>query len=107
MSNDALIGIRAQRAEVEALLAYTHAKEAEARVLAWWRLQRARQARLQGMAPAAAARLSPLPAPPPGALARWQSWALRFGWLRLEGAAPPRPLAKALAGDAAAQPRAR
>jgi hypothetical protein len=93
---DTLECIRAQRAEVEALLAFRHAPEGEARALAWWRLHRARRLRLPLLAGDAAAALLPLPQPPPGALTWLQSWRLRLGLLRLDRAAPPAPLARHL-----------
>lgn len=89
-------GIHAQRAEVEALLAFRHTPEGEARILAWWRLQAARRARLALLDEAAAAHLAPLPPPPPGALTRLQAWGLRLGWLRIERATPPAPIARRL-----------
>jgi hypothetical protein len=87
-------GIRAQRREVEALLAYTHARDDDARVLAWWKLQQARQARLAAMPAQDAARLPALPAPPPGALNRVQMLRLRLGWLSLAAARPGTRLAR-------------
>lgn len=95
MDMTAIAGIRAHRAEVEALLRFTHAQEGDAKALAWWRLHGARQARIAALGEATQ-RLPALPAPPPGALSRWQSWAFRRGWLPLERVAPPRPLARAL-----------
>jgi hypothetical protein len=91
---DGVAGIRAQRREVEALVAYTHAKEGEPKVLAWWSLQQARQARLSAMRPEQAARLPALPAPPPGALNRLQALRLRLGWLSLAAARPAGRLAR-------------
>ncbi|MGG5808163.1 hypothetical protein [Falsiroseomonas sp. CW058] len=90
--------IRAQRAEVEAALVFRHAPEGEGRILAWWRLHGARRARLAALPPVEAARLPALPPPPPGALGRWQGLRLRLGLLRLERAAPPAPVARALGG---------
>ncbi|MBU8540264.1 hypothetical protein [Falsiroseomonas tokyonensis] len=84
-----LAAIRAQRAEVEALLAFRHASGAE-KAVAWWRLHRVRGAR-PGTAP-----LPALPAPPPGALSTFQSLALRLGFLRLESARPPRHIQRAM-----------
>ncbi|MGG5885494.1 hypothetical protein ACLF3G_00025 [Falsiroseomonas sp. HC035] len=93
-SLDGVAGIRAQRREVEALLAYTHARDEESRALAWWTLLRARQVRLAAMRPAESARLPPLPAPPPGALNRLQALRLRLGWLSLAKARPDSRLAR-------------
>jgi hypothetical protein len=95
---DDLSRIRAQRAEVEALLSFRHAAESEARVVAWWRLHGARRARLRGLPAGEAARLPPLPAPPEGAFSAWQRLRLRMGLLRLESATPPRAVAHALTG---------
>ena len=91
-----IAGIRAHRVEVEALLAFTHAAEGESKALAWWRLQQARRSRRRVIG-AAANRLPPLPAPPPGALTKVQAWRLRLGWLTPEGATPSASLAKKLA----------
>ncbi len=93
---DELGKIRAQRAEVEALLLFRHAAPGEARVIAWWRLHRARQARVLAMSAEEAARLPALPQPPEGAIGAWQRMRLRFGLLRIEQAAPPRAVARAL-----------
>jgi hypothetical protein len=93
---DELGRIRAQRAEVEALLVFRHAQPGQAKVVAWWRLHRARQARIVFMTVAEAARLPALPAPPEGALDAWQRIRLRFGMLRLERAAPPRTVARVI-----------
>jgi hypothetical protein len=93
---DTLDCIRAQRAEVEALLAYRHAAEGEARRLAWWRLHRARRARLLLLSEAERRTLQPLPPPPAGALGRLQALRLRIGLLTLERAAPPAPIARQL-----------
>lgn len=95
--NRDLAAIRAQRAEVDAWLDFRHAAEGPDAALAWWRLQQARRARLDLMGPEEVSRLPALPAPPPGALSRWQSLRLRLGWLRCEAAAPPRHLAQELA----------
>ncbi|NKC29279.1 hypothetical protein [Falsiroseomonas selenitidurans] len=88
MSSVALSDIRAQRAEVEARLAYAHARDAEGKVLAWWRLHLARQARLAALGADGSARLPALPDPPPGALSRWQAIALRMRLMRLDSARP-------------------
>ncbi len=93
----AVAALRAQRAEVDALMAYRHAAEGEAKALAWWRLHRQRQDRAVLLGAEEAARLSPLPAPPDGALSRWQKLRLRLGWLDLGRAAPPARLARQLA----------
>lgn len=95
---DELGKIRAHRAEVEALLLFRHAAPGEARVIAWWRLHKVRQGRVLAMGAEEAARLPALPEPPEGALGRWQKVRLRFGLLRLEQAAPPRAVARALSG---------
>lgn len=92
---DELAAIRAQRAEVEALLAFRHAPE-EARPVAWWQLQQVRRARIGLMDEALAARLPDLPPPPPGALSRVQVLRLRFGWLDLQRCAPPARLRRSL-----------
>jgi hypothetical protein len=93
---DELGKIRAQRAEVEALLLYRHAAPGEARVVAWWRLHRIRQGRVLMMSVEEVAKLPALPEPPEGALGPWQKMWLRLGLLRLERAAPPRAVARAL-----------
>ncbi|WP_439597618.1 hypothetical protein [Falsiroseomonas sp.] len=85
-----LAEIRAQRAEVEALLAFRHAAPGPEKALAWWRLHRARGAR------PGTARLPPLPAPPPGSFSALQSLALRLGLLRIESARPPRHIRRAM-----------
>ncbi|MBU8545837.1 MULTISPECIES: hypothetical protein [Roseomonadaceae] len=93
MSSAALSDIRAQRAEVEARLAYTHARDGEAKALAWWRLQLARRARLAALGPDSSIHLPALPAPPPGALSRWQELAVRVRLMRLKDASPPKATA--------------
>jgi hypothetical protein len=93
---DTLDCIRAQRAEVEALLAWRHAAEGEAKRVAWWRLQRCRRARLPLLGEAERARLPPLPPPPAGALGRWQALRMRLGLLALDRAAPPPAIARRL-----------
>jgi hypothetical protein len=93
---DELARIRAQRAEVEAMLAFRHAPDGEPRVLAWWRLHRARAGRVALLSAEEAARLPPLPPPPPGALTRWQKLRLRLGLLQLESAAPGTAILQAL-----------
>jgi hypothetical protein len=45
-----------------------------------------------------AAKLPALPEPPDGALGPWQRVQLRLGLLRLDRAAPPRAVARALGG---------
>jgi hypothetical protein len=90
-----IAGIRAQRAEVEALIAYTHAAEGEAKALAWWRLQQVRRRRCAAMG-TAANRLPPLPPPPPGALSRVQALRVRMGWLTVTDAAPQARFARQL-----------
>ncbi len=93
---DTLASIRAQRAEVEALLAWRHAAEGEAKCLAWWRLQQCRAARLTLLSDVERASLAPLPQPPKGTLGRLQSLRLRFGLLTLERINPPSPIARRL-----------
>jgi hypothetical protein len=95
---DELGKIRAQRAEVEALLLFRHAAPGEARVIAWWRLHRIRQGRVLVMSVEEVAKLPALPDPPDGALGPWQRVRLRLGLLRLDRAAPPRAVARALGG---------
>jgi hypothetical protein len=94
--SDTLAAIRAQRAEVEALLAFRHADEGEAKRLAWWRLHRARKARLPLLGETERAALPPLPPPPAGALGRIQALRLRLGLLSLDRAAPPAAVARRL-----------
>jgi hypothetical protein len=89
----AVLALRLQRAEVDALLAFRHAAEGEAAVLAWWRLQRCRRARL---ALHEAAPLPPLPEPPQGALGWWQGMLRRLGQFRIEAAGPPARIARRL-----------
>ncbi len=92
----AVAALRAQRAEVDALLAFRHAPDGEAKAIAWWRLHGVRQGRAALLGAEEAARLSPLPAPPEGALGPWQKLRLRLGWLDLDRAAPPARLARLL-----------
>ncbi|HEV7267017.1 MAG TPA: hypothetical protein VGN83_19205 [Falsiroseomonas sp.] len=94
----AVAALRLQRAEVEAMFAFRHAAAGDAQSLAWWRLQRARRARLQLLSEAECAALQPLPAPPAPALSCWQGVKWRIGWLRPEQEAPPRAIAKRLGG---------
>lgn len=89
----AVLALRLQRAEVEALLAFRHAAAGEAAVLAWWRLQQCRRARVVHDATRA---LPPLPDPPPGALGWWQGVLRRLGRLGTEAAAPPARIARRL-----------
>jgi hypothetical protein len=93
----AVAALRAQRAEVDALIAFSHAAEGETKAVAWWRLHRARLARGALLGTAQAARLPALPAPPRGAFSAWQQAALRIGLLRLDRAAPPSRIARRLA----------
>src|SRR5688500_6042397 len=86
--------IHAQRAEVNALLAFRAAKP-EAQAAAWWRLQAARRARLALLPPEQARALRPLPAPPRDALTAWQALRLRLGLLRWQDAATPARFAAA------------
>ncbi len=89
----AVLALRLQRAEVDALLAFRHAAEGEAAVLAWWRLQQCRRARLALDAKQA---LPTLPDPPQGALGWWQGVLRRLGRLRIEAAHPPRRIMRRL-----------
>ncbi len=93
-----MAALRAQRAEVDALLAFRHAPEGEEKALAWWRLHGLRQARATLLGAEEAARLTPLPAPPAGALTGLQKLRLRLGWLDLDRARPPARLARRIAG---------
>lgn len=95
----AVAALRAQRAEVNALMALQHAPAGEPRTIAWWRLHRARQARL-ALLGEDARRLPPLPAPEE-ALSRLQKLRLRFGLLKLETARPPGRIARLLDQEAA------
>lgn len=92
----AVAALRQQRAEVDALLAFRHAAEGEAACLAWWRLQQARAARAALLEAAQAARLPPLPDPPPGALSWWQGVLARLGRFEPARAAPPARWARRL-----------
>jgi hypothetical protein len=93
---DTLESIRAQRAEVEALLAFRHAKDDEARRLAWWRLQRARQARLDLLTAEDRSALKPLPAPPAGAIGPLMALGVRIGLVSIERVVPPGSIARRL-----------
>jgi hypothetical protein len=76
----AVAALRLQRAEVEALLAYGHSPEgSEERARAWRRLAALRERRAALMPAVLAARLPPLPAPPPGGLSAWQKLRRRLG----------------------------
>ncbi|NGM22037.1 hypothetical protein G3576_18580 [Roseomonas stagni] len=92
----AVAALRAQRAEVDALLAFRHAPDGEAKAIAWWRLHALRQARAALLGAEEAARLTALPAPPEGALGPLQKLRLRLGWLDLARARPPAKIAKRL-----------
>lgn len=94
----AVAALRAQRAEVDALLAFRHAPDGEAKAVAWWRLHGVRQDRASLLGTEDAGRLSPLPAPPAGALTGLQKLRLRLGWLDLARARPPARLARQVAG---------
>lgn len=84
-----ITALRAQRAEVDALLAFRHAEDADDAARAWWRLVRARADRLALLGTAAAAGLSPLPTPPPGALTFVQRVLRKIGRFRAEVAKVP------------------
>lgn len=88
--------IRAQRAEVEALLAFRVARDDEAKRLAWWRLHRCRQARLDLIPAEERPQLKPLPAPPAGAIGPIMAIGLRIGLVSIERASPPGAIAKRL-----------
>jgi hypothetical protein len=85
----AVAAIRAQRAEVDALLAFVAAPGTPAAADAWWRLQAARRARLALIPPEEARALRPLPPPPREAVTGWQALCHRLGLLRWENAAMP------------------
>jgi hypothetical protein len=84
-----ITALRAQRAEVDALLAFRHAEHADAAARAWWRLVRARAERLGLLGIAETASLAPLPAPPPGALTFLQRVLRKLGRFRPEAASVP------------------
>ena len=92
----AVAALRLQRAEVDALLAFTHAGSGEEKSLAWWRLQRLRLARLPLLSEGDRTALPALPPPPPHALSWWQGVKQRLGMLRMEREEPPRGIAKRL-----------
>jgi hypothetical protein len=94
----AVAALRAQRAEVDALMAYRHAAEGEAKALAWWRLHAVRQTRTTLVGPEEAMRLSPLPPPPDGALSPFQKLRLRLRLIELARARPPGRIAAKLRG---------
>ncbi|WP_137177040.1 hypothetical protein [Roseomonas sp. AR75] len=96
MSDTTVAAIRAQRAEVEALLAFKHAEPGEEENLAWWRLQQARVARRAVLSDKDAARLPTLPPPPAHALSWWQGVKQRLGVLKVEQESPPRAIARRL-----------
>ena len=77
--------LRAQRAEVDAMLGFRHAEDAHQKARAWWRLVQARQAR-RAIRPGG---LPPLPAPPPGALTFAQKFLAKIGRFRPERATVP------------------
>lgn len=83
-----ITALRAQRAEVDALLAFRHAAGTEA-ARAWWRLVLIRRERLAGMRATETASLARLPAPPPGALTFVQQVLLRLRRFRPETAKVP------------------
>lgn len=93
----AVAALRAQRAEVDALLAFRHAPGGEKRAVAWWRLHGVRRMRIRMLTPQEAANLAALPPPPEEALDTWQRLRLRLGLLKLDQAAPPRRIARILA----------
>lgn len=84
-----ITALRAQRAEVDALLAFRHAEDADDAARAWWRLVRARSERLGLLGTMEAAGLAPLPAPPPGALTFVQRVLQKLGRFRAELAKVP------------------
>ena len=74
--------IRLHRAEVEAIMAYRRtAPGSAAQARAWRRVAALRERRLALIPEGLAARLPPLPAPPPDTLSAWQKLRrrLRFG----------------------------
>ncbi|MBR0655077.1 hypothetical protein [Plastoroseomonas arctica] len=77
--------LRAQRAEVDAMLGFRYAEDAHQKARAWWRLVQARRAR----SAIQVTELPPLPAPPPGALTFAQKILARFGRFRPERATVP------------------
>jgi hypothetical protein len=86
----AVAAVRAQRVEVDALLAFRAAAPGTpAAADAWWRLQAARRARLALILPEEARSLRPLPPPPREAVTGWQALRHRLGLLRWENAATP------------------
>lgn len=80
-----IAALRAQRAEVEAMLGFRHAEDAHQKARAWWRLVQARRARPDVQTTA----LPPLPAPPPGALTFAQKFLAKIGRFRPERATVP------------------
>jgi len=77
--------LRAQRAEVDAMLGYRYAEDAHQKARAWWRLVQARRARQ-----AIELRdLPPLPSPPPGALTLAQKFLARIRMFKAERATVP------------------
>ncbi|WP_137125355.1 hypothetical protein [Roseomonas sp. HF4] len=79
-ADPAVVVIRLQRAEVEALMAWRTASEgSEEQARAWRRLAALRARRVALMPKSAAARLPPLPDAPPGALSAWQKLRRRLG----------------------------
>jgi hypothetical protein len=101
---ETIAAIRAQRAEVEALLAFRHAEPGEDENLAWWRLQQARAARRALLATGDAAKLPALPPPPAHALSWWQGVKFRLGRLRVEAEQPPARFARRLRPPGASRP---
>ncbi|MES2710072.1 MAG: hypothetical protein V4653_00680 [Pseudomonadota bacterium] len=77
--------LRAQRAEVEAMLGYRHAEDTHQKARAWWRLVQARRVR-HGLQ---VSELPPLPAPPPGALTFAQKFLAKIGRFHPERATVP------------------
>ncbi len=77
--------LRAQRAEVDAMLGYRYAEDAHQKARAWWRLVQARRGRNVDQVHG----LPPLPAPPPGALTFAQKFLLKVGLFRAERATMP------------------
>ena len=79
----AVVAIRLQRAEVEAMMTYRHMAEGSVeQARAWRRLAALREKRARLIPAAAAASLPPLPPAPLGTLSAWQKLRRRLGLAR-------------------------